>query len=143
MFLPFSLILSTKSSSKSMIENCSLISYWLGTFRWNDCLFQTDSWSQCMILLISKYHSCMSDYTVFLCQFCNDTNKDCCFYQSTIHFENHYAYYYQWHIDHLLNIHKWWWLQSTNHNGLNRIERGLFNNDSKQVASNSLEDWIW
>ena len=39
MFLPFSLILSIKSSSKSMIENCSVISYWLGTFRLIDWLF--------------------------------------------------------------------------------------------------------
>ena len=57
MFLPFSLILS-KSSSKSMIENSSVISHWLGKFRWNDCLFvclfQTDSWSQSMILWLSN-----------------------------------------------------------------------------------------
>ena len=37
MFLPFSLILSIKSSSKSMIENCSVISYWLGAFRLIEC----------------------------------------------------------------------------------------------------------
>ena len=38
MFLLFSLILS-KSGIKSMIENCSVISHWLGSFGWNDCLF--------------------------------------------------------------------------------------------------------
>ena len=38
MFLPFSPGLS-KSSSKSMIENCSVISYWLGTFWLSVCLF--------------------------------------------------------------------------------------------------------
>ena len=39
MFLPFSLNLSIESSSKSMIENCSVISHWLGTFRSIVCLF--------------------------------------------------------------------------------------------------------
>ena len=118
MFLPFSLILSTESGIKSMTENCSVIIHWLGTFGWNDCLFVSNRFLIPMhdsiiikISILSAWLCC------FLCHFCNDTNKDCCFNQSTIHFENdNNALYYQWHIDHLLNIHKWWWLQSTNNN---------------------------
>ena len=93
-----------------------MISHWLGTFRWNECLLVSNRF------LIPIHDSIIIKISIlsawlycFLCQFCNDTNKDCCFNQSTIHFNNHYAYY-QWSIDHLLNIHKWWWLQSTNHN---------------------------
>ena len=37
------------------------------------CLFQTDSWSQFIILWLSKYQSCLPDYAVYLCHFYNDT----------------------------------------------------------------------
>ena len=33
------------------------------------CLFQTDSWSQCMILWLSKYQSFLPDYAVFFAIF--------------------------------------------------------------------------
>ena len=94
-----------------------MISHWLGTFGWNDCLFVSNRFLIPMHdSMIIKNQSCLPDYVVFHFHFCNDTNKDWCFYQSSIHFDYNYAYYYQWPIDHLLSIHKWWWLQSTNHN---------------------------
>ena len=78
------------------------------------CLFQTDSWSQCMILWLWKYQSFLPDYAVFLCHFYNDTELGLLFHRSAIHFDHHHCYY-QWPNDHILNIHKWQWFQSTNH----------------------------
>ena len=51
----------------------------------------------------------------FLCYFYNDTELGLLFHRSTIHFDHHHHCYYQWPIDHILNIHKWSWFQSTNH----------------------------
>ena len=140
MFLPFSLIVS-KSSTKSRILICSVIIHWLGTFRWNDCLLVSNRFlipmHDSIIIKISVLSAWLYCFSLPFLQWYWIIN--CCFYQSTIHFENHYALYCQWHIDHLLSIHKWWWLQSTNHNQI-MVWIGLFNNDSKLIASNNQED---
>ena len=78
-------------------------------------LFQTDSWSQFMIPLLSKYQSFLPDHAVFFAIIAMILNYDCCFNQSTIHFDHHCHDYYQWPNDHILNNHKWQWFQSTNH----------------------------
>ena len=145
MFLPFSLILSTESSIKSIILICSVISHWLGTFwliDWMIVCFKPILYPNAWFHYYQNVNPVCLIMLFFIAIFALILNKDWCFYQSTIHFENHYAYYYQWPIDHLLNIHKWWWLQSTNHNQI-MVWIGLFNNDSKLVTSNNQEDWIW
>ena len=97
-----------------MIENSSLISHWLGTFWWNDCLFVSNRF------LIPIHNSMINKITVlsawlrcFLLHFYNDTELGLLFHRSAIHFDHHC--YYQWPNDHILNNHKWQWFQSTNH----------------------------
>ena len=131
MFLPFSLILSTKSSIKSMILIWFDLFSDSSLFRnisidWLiDCLFV---WNRFLITIhdsiIIKISILPDYYDVLLYHFNNDTELWLLFQsinQSIIVFDHHYHYhyyYYQWPNDHILNIHKWW-IQSTNNNNNN------------------------
>ena len=145
MFLPSSLLVSKSIDILILILIliCSAISHWLGTFQWNDCLFVSNRF------LIPMHDSIIFKISVlpaWLCYFYLpflqwwwiridvSINQPFISKITMLIFTNDPTI--------ILNIHKWWWLQSTNHNQI-MVWIGLFNNDSKQVASNNQEDWVW
>ena len=99
-----------------MIENCSVICHWLGTFRLRDCLFVSNRFlilmHDSMIIKISILPAWLWCFPLPFLQW-YWTRIDMSINQPAIHFDHHYCYY-QWPIDHILNIHKWQWFQSTN-----------------------------
>ena len=99
-----------------MIESCSVISHWLGTFRLVVCLFVSNRF---LILIhdsiIIKISILPAWLWCFLCHFYNDIELGLLYRSINHSFRSCCHGYYQWPNDHILNIHKWQWFQSTNH----------------------------
>ena len=143
MFLPFSLIVL--KSIVMIILKCSVICYWLETVRWNYCMFvcfkpilNPNAWFYdyqnislvCLIMLFF-----FAIYQWYWIRIVVSINRPFISKIIMLIITNDPAIIY-WTFTNddgcnLPIIAKWW------------FELGLFNNDSKLIASNSQEDWIW